>query len=123
MPGAIRIPAIRKLRDLHRSEFQHPEDLPSISKIWQKCISNQATSCRMEFRFVHPPDGRVVWVLVQWEPEVDEEGAVQSFVGAVTDITERVENQKKQLQEVKLLFYFRHPGRGTLISHRLSGGG
>ena len=54
--------------------------MPNVLKIWQECLANK-TLRRMEFRFVHD-DERVVWVLAQFEPEMDVDGNVRSWVGA-----------------------------------------
>ncbi|KAJ3027635.1 hypothetical protein HK097_006127, partial [Rhizophlyctis rosea] len=77
----------------------HPEDLPNVLKVWKESTADKSLP-RMEFRFVHD-DGRVVWALAQFEPEMDHDGNVMSWVGAVTDISERVAAQKKQLEEAE----------------------
>lgn len=56
--------------------------------------------CKIEYRYLHP-DGRIVSVLSRWEPEIAIDGKVVGFVGAITDITERVEFEKQQLQDVR----------------------
>ncbi|KAJ3267399.1 hypothetical protein HK104_005936, partial [Borealophlyctis nickersoniae] len=87
------------LHDPHMGTV-HPEDAAAVTRIWDRAMASQ-TACKMEYRYLRPRDGRVVWCLAQWAPEVDENGRVVGYMGAVTDITERVEQQKQQLQEAE----------------------
>ncbi|KAI8913159.1 hypothetical protein DFJ77DRAFT_441184 [Powellomyces hirtus] len=77
----------------------HPDDFPEVSRCWYTSVGARM-ACKVEFRYLHP-DGRVVWCLAQWSPENDETGEVVGFLGAVTDISERVEMQQQQLNEAE----------------------
>ena len=72
----------------------HPEDRDSLATNWQDAASFQRTSLA-DYRFVRP-DGTVVWVIGQAVPEYDANNQVVSFVGTITDITER-----KKMEDLK----------------------
>lgn len=80
----------------------HPEDRPGIQRAWDDSLRDR-TACKVEYRYLHPNTDHVTWVLAQWAPVMDELGTLRGFVGAVTDVTERVETQRKQIQEVRLV--------------------
>jgi PAS domain S-box-containing protein len=65
----------------------HPDDREAVSAEWSRCIHNKI-SFQMEYRF-RRPDGAVTWVQGHSLAESDIHGAIVSFVGAITDITER----------------------------------
>ncbi|KAI9105926.1 hypothetical protein DFS34DRAFT_36292 [Phlyctochytrium arcticum] len=77
----------------------HKDDLVSVKAAWWTSIKDRE-SARIEFRYERP-DGKTVWVIAQWAPEKDENGTLHGFVGAVTDITEQVVDQQRQLQEAE----------------------
>lgn len=64
----------------------HPDDRKRVHDAWREGLQTKQP-IRLEYRFVHP-DGRVVWVYGLDEPELDATGAIQSYVGTLTDITE-----------------------------------
>lgn len=65
----------------------HPDDKERLSQDWKEATV-QTRSSLSEYRFVHP-SGKVVWVMGQAVPELDEAGRIVSYVGTITDITER----------------------------------
>ncbi|MGN3975261.1 PAS domain S-box protein [Tsuneonella sp. SYSU-LHT278] len=65
----------------------HPDDLERVIDIWSACVE-AGKSGDAEFRWLRA-DGTVVWVHVVFGPEVDSRGNVTSFIGVVSDITER----------------------------------
>lgn len=68
-------------------ELVNPADSERVKAIWYDEISKQKTF-RLEFRtFVEGIPSR--WVLAQYEPEFDEFGNIQGYVGSITDIDER----------------------------------
>ncbi|KAI8918322.1 hypothetical protein DFJ77DRAFT_530166 [Powellomyces hirtus] len=77
----------------------HPDDMAMVKRVWEESLAS-GQSGKAEFRFLRP-DGSVIWCISQWIPETDEDGVVIGFVGATTDITERVELQAKQLAEAE----------------------
>jgi PAS domain S-box-containing protein len=74
----------------------HPEDRDRVIDEWRNAIANN-DAFRGEYRFLRA-DGSIVWVLGQALPETSAENVVISYVGTVTDISERIEVEKK-LQE------------------------
>ena len=69
----------------------HPEDREKIAVDWENSTSRQVTSLA-DFRFLHD-DGSVTWVIGQAVPELDENDEVVGYVGTITDITQRKENE------------------------------
>lgn len=65
----------------------HPEDINKVQKEWNASIKENR-NFKLEYRFLHP-NGHEVWVLGQARAEKDENGSIISFVGTITDITER----------------------------------
>lgn len=77
----------------------HPEDRDRVCANLAQTIT-QRTAFRAEYRFQHP-DGQVIWVLEQYEPEKNDRGEVTGYVGTLTDITRRkqAETSLQQLNE------------------------
>ncbi|MBI9048982.1 MAG: transporter substrate-binding domain-containing protein [Anaerolineaceae bacterium] len=69
----------------------HPEDRDQLSKGWQKSAELQKKS-NADYRFVHQ-DGSLTWVIGQAVPELDDNDQIVGYVGTITDITERKENE------------------------------
>ena len=65
----------------------HPEDRDSIALEWQQS-AQQNRPFRLEYRFQRP-DGAVAWVYGQSVAELDADGQVVGYVGAITDISDR----------------------------------
>ncbi|MCX6165107.1 MAG: PAS domain-containing protein, partial [Ignavibacteriae bacterium] len=65
----------------------HPDDKKSIISGWNNKVKSKNIS-NAEYRFLKK-DGSVVWVIGQANPEKDDKGNVISYVGTITDITER----------------------------------
>ncbi|MEM9400483.1 MAG: PAS domain S-box protein, partial [Verrucomicrobiota bacterium] len=65
----------------------HPDDLDELIKLSSIAMEASA-SFTHEFRFCKP-DGSVIWVYGQADPERDAEGKITGLVGTITDITER----------------------------------
>ncbi len=65
----------------------HPDDRVKLAEGWQETTSLREAAFS-EYRFVRP-DGSISWVMGQAVPEVNAEGEVLSYVGTITDITER----------------------------------
>ncbi|KAJ3024153.1 hypothetical protein HKX48_005554 [Thoreauomyces humboldtii] len=78
----------------------YPDDLEATRNVWYESVRT-GTPCKHEFRCLRPQDGKIVHVLAQWEPEFDEDGSVLGYLGAITDITERVTLQTAQLKEAE----------------------
>ncbi|KAJ3175390.1 hypothetical protein HDU87_006210 [Geranomyces variabilis] len=77
----------------------HPDDYDRVTEVWKKSLAEQ-TGGKVDVRYQRP-DGTTAWCLAQWQPETDGEGAVVGYLGALTDISERVELQNKQLEEAE----------------------
>ncbi len=77
-------------------EALHPDDRSKVFAEWEAaCQLRQPYST--ECRFLRP-DGSVVWVLGQVTPEFSEDGTAVSYVGTVTDISDRKQSEM-ELQE------------------------
>ena len=65
----------------------HPADKQHISNLRHETARSKSgfkTECRLV-----KPDGRIVWIYCQAQPECAESGEVRSYVGTLTDITEQ----------------------------------
>jgi PAS domain S-box-containing protein len=65
----------------------HPDDRAKLSNDWRESTQQHETAFS-DYRFVRA-DGTVVWVMGQAVPEMNAESQVVSYVGTITDITER----------------------------------
>ncbi|MEG3929010.1 MULTISPECIES: PAS domain S-box protein [unclassified Microcoleus] len=65
----------------------HPEDRDSIALEWQQS-AQENRPFRLEYRFQRP-DGAVAWVYGQSVAELDADGQIVGYVGAITDISDR----------------------------------
>ncbi|QSJ16110.1 PAS domain S-box protein [Nostoc sp. UHCC 0702] len=66
----------------------HPEDRDRVVSLWQKAIASKTVPAQSEHRYLRP-DGTVVWIIAQALPDIDENGEIQSYIGTITDITQR----------------------------------
>ena len=64
----------------------HPEDLELVFREFNQAAAEKRPY-RCEHRFLRR-DGSVVWVICQTVPEFGDDGAITSYVGTITDITE-----------------------------------
>jgi PAS domain S-box-containing protein len=69
----------------------HPDDRKKIDDNWQDSTKHQKESLA-DFRFLHE-NGDITWVIGQAVPELDENNEVVGYVGTITDITQRKENE------------------------------
>ncbi|MEL7243473.1 MAG: PAS domain S-box protein, partial [Cyanobacteria bacterium J06573_2] len=74
----------------------HPQDRERVVKAWKQAVKARIP-LRNEYRFLRP-DGRVVWVISQALPEIDEHGEFKGYIATVTDITE-IKLAQQALQE------------------------
>ncbi len=75
----------------------HPDDKERIVTTWERAAgSGQAFQC--DCRFIRP-DGQTVSVLVQTVPTREATGAVDGYIGTLTDVTE----QKQMEQALRVL--------------------
>lgn len=65
----------------------HPNDRDRVLEEWQNAVKEEI-SFRSEYRFVRP-DGSLCWVFCQVVPEQDDRGNIVSYIGTVTDISDR----------------------------------
>ncbi|HEY9646744.1 MAG TPA: PAS domain-containing protein, partial [Chroococcidiopsis sp.] len=79
----------------------HPADRDRIVGLWQHAVAN-GQPFQQEYRFQWS-DGQKVWVFGQAVPEHDAHGQVTSYIGTITDITERKQaEQRLQSSEDRL---------------------
>ena len=69
----------------HWAHATHPQDRKRVKNEWAEAVRAQR-GFSMEYRFLRP-DGSIVWVQGQAEPERDHAGNLLGFVGTITDIT------------------------------------
>jgi PAS domain S-box-containing protein len=72
----------------------HPEDRDWITADWYEAVQGQRP-CQFEFR-LQRPEGRVVWVYLQSVAERDDNDTVISYLGTVTDISDRKRLEQEQ---------------------------
>ena len=70
----------------------HPADRERVAREQASHISS-GKNLRIEFRLLRP-DGSVIWVFSQAVPSYDGAGALDGFVGTLTDITARVKAEE-----------------------------
>lgn len=66
----------------------HPDDRDRIGDLWHTCV-HEGLAFNAEFRFQHA-DSVMAWVYGQAVPERDDNGEITGYIGAVTDITDRI---------------------------------
>ncbi|MEM1393235.1 MAG: PAS domain S-box protein [Cyanobacteria bacterium P01_H01_bin.150] len=74
----------------------HPQDRERVVGGWKQGIKAKIPF-HSDHRFLRP-DGRVVWVISQALPEIDEHGEFKGYIATVTDITE-IKLAQQALQE------------------------
>jgi PAS domain S-box-containing protein len=73
----------------------HPEDRDYTLAAWRQAIARRR-SLNIQFRLLRP-DGSMVWVTGQAEPELDERGNVLNYVGTCTDISAQKDTEQQLL--------------------------
>ena len=78
----------------------HPDDRDRIFAEWYRAIEEKL-QFKSEYRFQHLDNGNVTWVFGQVVGKVGDNGQIKSYVGTITDITERkqIEDENKLLNE------------------------
>ncbi len=81
------------------SQTVHPEDRDRVTREWQQAV-RESRMFKSEYRWLRR-DGTCIWVLDQSVALRDENGEVTGFLGALSDITERVraEAELRQYKE------------------------
>lgn len=93
----------------------YPDDITSFISKWNECES-QAKTFSIEFR-VKPQDNKPLWLLGQFEPNIDEFGNILGLVGSIFDIDERKKYEEDLLRWESI---FRHTRMGVVLG--LAGG-
>lgn len=80
-------------------ETLHAEDKQLVYQAWAEAVSQQK-DFKLEYRF-QKNDDTIIWVYGQATPEYDESGNVVSYVGTITDISDRkiAEQEIRSLME------------------------
>jgi len=103
------IPSLRALTGQTREELLapggwlqpvHPEDRARAAEAWRGCVRTR-TLYEIEYR-IRAADGSYRHLAVRGVPVLDERGAVREWIGASTDVTERVRLQREFLQAQKM---------------------
>jgi len=79
----------------------HPDDRKLVFRVWQNLVNYHQTA-KVECRFLRP-DKTIAWGYVQCILDKDENGKTVGFIGSVTDITKR-KNQENQIAESEARF-------------------
>lgn len=79
-----------ELRQMSHIDVTHPEDLASSREQFIALIEGKTNGYRLGKRYVRK-DGSIFWADLAVAPIHDEHGVIQSVIGIVTDITERVQ--------------------------------
>ncbi|MBF2019425.1 MAG: PAS domain S-box protein [Hydrococcus sp. C42_A2020_068] len=81
----------------------HPDDRERVINEWKQAVE-EGQPFYSEYRFQRP-DGTISWVLGQALPETEADGQVISYVGTITDITDRkqIEDALRQSEEKRRL--------------------
>lgn len=77
----------------------HPDDRDRVWADWHKAIEQQAPF-QSQYRFQHV-DRTVIWVLSQAIAEYDNKGTLRSYIGTVTDITQRKQAEEALWQQAE----------------------
>lgn len=90
---------------LGASWFQtiHPDDRQQVVAEWQQAVQESAPF-QSEYRF-QQPDGNILWVVGQAIVETGNHGEVISYVGSITDITERKQVELVLQERAQELIY------------------
>lgn len=72
-----------------RWEIIHPDDRDRVFATWKEAVDYKK-KYYCEHRFLGA-EGKVIWVISQALAEYNENGSVNSYIGTITDITERKE--------------------------------
>ncbi|MBS1212863.1 MAG: diguanylate cyclase, partial [Proteobacteria bacterium] len=83
------------------------EDRARATEAWE-ASTRERRPFRLEFRF-RRPDGALVWVIGQAEPERDDSGQVRGYVGTITDIT-TIKLGEERLRQAAVVFENAHEG-------------
>ncbi len=95
----------------------HPEDRNRVRKEWHEAVGKELPF-HLEYRF-QSPDGQIVWVLAQAEPEKDLSGKTSGYVGTITDISEHKKTREDLQSSHLLLDAIRH-AQSQYIANRNS---
>ncbi len=76
----------------------HPDDREKTLRIWIACVASQSTF-ETEYR-LRRVDGVYRWTSVKGIPLIDEHGAVREWIGANTDIHEKVTAQAELAEQL-----------------------
>ena len=85
--------ALAEALDEGWAQALHPDDRERVLAEWSRA-TREARGFESEFRF-RRPDGVVTQVLAQALPERDTRGRISGFVGAITDLSRRLADEKE----------------------------
>ncbi len=74
----------------------HPDDCERVVRIWKESVKAKIPFVS-DHRFLRP-DGRIVWVIFQALPDIDQNGEFKGYIATVTDITD-IKLAQQALQE------------------------
>jgi PAS domain S-box-containing protein len=77
----------------------HPDDSTRVQTEWEHAVQSDRPF-ESEYRFQRP-DGRVTWVFGQAVAEVDTESNFVGYVGTITDITDRKQEEETLVEIAK----------------------
>jgi PAS domain S-box-containing protein len=74
----------------------HPDDREIIALNWSKATTREEIS-ETEYRFLNE-DGSIAWVIGRAVPQKNRNGKITGYIGTITDITERKNNEAVLLE-------------------------
>ncbi len=90
-----------ELLHMGTKELTHPDDIQDTFDEMHRLITRESDWFRMEKRILKK-DGSIAWVDLSVRTLVDDEGKVESLLGCMVDISERVKAEKKLERSEKL---------------------
>ena len=98
----------------------HPDDSQRVFAEWYRA-AQEKLPFKSEYRFQRLDNGQVRWVLGQAAAQVGEDGEIKSYVGTITDITERkqIEEENRLLNESLELRVAERTGQIKIYNQKL----
>lgn len=77
----------------------HPDDRSSVLETWTNAV-RQRSDFKLEYRFLNSQN-KVTWMMGRATTEKDDSGKITGYIGVVTDITDR-KNQELENENIRL---------------------
>jgi PAS domain S-box-containing protein len=91
----------------------YPEDREIVIKEWETSLKAGETFT-LEYRFYHREKDKIIWVINQARPELDEASHVKSYVQTITNINKRKMLEEKERERLTALEQIKETQRKML---------